>query len=38
MVFLHFWIGCCEYTMFVDFLKLFEVLDMDDSFPTSSSM
>jgi hypothetical protein len=28
----------CEYNMFADFLKLFEVLDMDDSFPISCSM
>jgi hypothetical protein len=27
-----------EYNMFADFLKFFEVVDMDDSFPTSCSM
>jgi hypothetical protein len=34
--FLHFWTGCYEYNMFVDFLKLSEVVDMDGSFPTTA--
>jgi hypothetical protein len=36
--FLHFRTGCCEHNTFADFLKLFKVLDMDDSFPTSRSV
>jgi hypothetical protein len=36
--FLHFWAGCCEYNMFVDFLKLFEALNMDGSFPMKHFM
>jgi hypothetical protein len=30
---LHFWAGCCECNEFFDFLKLFEDVDMDCSFP-----
>jgi hypothetical protein len=25
-------LGCCEHNMFVDFLKLFDAIDMDGSF------
>jgi hypothetical protein len=38
MVLFYFWIGCYEYNKFVDFLKLFTVLDMDGSFPMSLFM
>jgi hypothetical protein len=35
---LHFWAGCGEYNMFVIFLKLCEVVNMDLSFPICHSM
>jgi hypothetical protein len=38
MAFYTFLAGCYEYNMFADFLKFFEVLDIDGSFPTSRSM
>jgi hypothetical protein len=30
---LHFWVGCCESILFLELLELFEVVDMDGSFP-----
>jgi hypothetical protein len=36
--FLHFLARCYEYNTFVDFLKLFEVVDMDGSFLTRCSI
>jgi hypothetical protein len=30
---LHFWASCCECILFLEFLKLFVVVDMDGSFP-----
>jgi hypothetical protein len=36
--FLHFWTECYEYNIFADFLKLFEVVDMDGSFFASCSI
>jgi hypothetical protein len=36
--FLHPWAGYYECNKFLDFLKLFEAIDMDGSFPTSCCM
>jgi hypothetical protein len=36
--FLRFWAAYCECTLFLEFLKLFVVVDMDGSFPMSHSM
>jgi hypothetical protein len=36
--FLQFWAGHCECILFLDFLKLFLLVDIDDSFPMSRSM
>jgi hypothetical protein len=32
------WAGHCEYSLFLEFLKLFLLVDMDGSFPMSRSM